>query len=481
MRELLLQRQQEQDCGLTWQGQSHSWGDLIERARRLAHAFLPHQGQSVALVSENSLELVEALLACWWAGCTPTCLPPPARLQKLPDYSLWLHSAGAQAGWCTGSLRERLGEPWQSLPLSDSGQPPLDPQPEAHWAYLQFSSGTTLDPKPVRLSHANLTSNLEAIASQLPGGRRGHSCCSWLPLYHDMGLIGCLLSALYAPGDLVLLTPQQFALRPGRWLDEISQRRITITAAPNFALQLLLERDSGERDLSSLQRLLLGGETILAETLEAFYERYRSQGLRWEALTPVYGLAEATLAVTFSAGPRIREFELSGRRRRLVSLGRPLPGVGLQLRGETPSANTGEASVGEILVWGDSLGEQLESPYPTGDVGLLEEGELYFVGRSKDILLHHGRNHAPEVVEQLLLPLVSCAVALEEEKFVCLIETPRRGQPPPAEWVQAQLGQAPLPIQAQWVESGWLPRTSSGKISRYQSRLKWQSEASGGI
>jgi fatty-acyl-CoA synthase len=456
VRSLLKQRLEEDQCGLIWKGQRQSWGELCRRAQLSATRLAPWRGQAVALMSENCPELVEAILACWWAGCTPTCLAPPARLQGQMDYLPQLQAAGAQVGWCAPSLVERMGAPWQALPIAPA-EPDQGPEIEAEWAYIQFSSGTTSQPKATFLSRHNLLSNLEAIVSHLPGGRRGHSCCSWLPLYHDMGLIGCLLCALFAPGDVYLMTAAEFARRPGLWLDQIASHRVTITAAPPFALQHLLERDSGQRDLSCLQCFLLGAETIPADLLESFYTRYAAQGLKWQALRPVYGLAEATLAVTFT-GPEGASF-LQHQGRRLVSLGRPLPGVKLSLDEQS-----------QICLEGPSLSPLLPQPYPTGDQGLMHDGQLYYLSRLKDVLIYRGRNHDPEPIEQLLAPLTCAAVEVEE--FLCIVEAPRRGEPPALQQLQQQLNLAPLPIRPVVVEAGWLPRTSSGKLSRYRAREK---------
>ncbi len=483
MIELLRARRQQEDCGLFFDEQFHSYAQLIETAAREAAVLT--QGQVVLLVAENSAELVRALLACWWAGCTPVCLPPPARMQQAGPYQDFLQNTlahlGCQGGWCDARLQARLPGQWRALPLP-AAEVATEPGTDAQIAYIQFSSGTTLEPRATRLSHANLAHNLEAIARQLPGARTSHSCVSWLPLYHDMGLVGCLLSALYAPGSLSLMTPLQFALRPESWLQTISRRRATISVAPNFALEQVLQRGpSADLDLSCLQMLLLGSETIRPESIRNFHSQYQDRGLNWEALRPVYGLAENTLAVTFSSGPKIRGFELPGQigesvrigTRELVSLGGPVWGVELRICDEQGQPLP-PGHLGCVQVSGPSLAPNLNSPYDTGDLGFLWDDELYFVTRRKDVLVHLGRKHDPEVVEQLVLPFESAAVQ-EDGRALCLIERPRRGQSPPLEDLQRRLRAAPLPVVAEWVESGWLPRTSSGKISRFKSRQKYVS------
>ena len=480
MIELLRARRQQEKCGLYFDEQFHSYAQLIETAARQAATLTP--GQLVVLVAENSPELVQALLAAWWAGCTPICLPPPARMQQAGPYEDFLRKTlthlGCEGGWCDARLQTRLPGQWRALPLA-AEEVALGPGVDAETAYIQFSSGTTLEPRATRLSHANLAHNLEAIARQLPGRRTSHSCVSWLPLYHDMGLVGCLLSALYAPGSLSLMTPLQFALRPDSWLTTISRRRASISVAPNFALEQILQRGTTEDlDLSCLQMLLLGSETVRPETMRSFYSKYKDCGLNWEALRPVYGLAENTLAVTFSLSPKIQGFELPGRigaavetgKRELVSLGSPVWGVQVLICDESGQALP-PGRLGCIQVAGPSLAPHLNQPYDTGDLGFLWEDELYFVTRRKDVLVHLGRKHDPEVVEQLVLPFESAAVQ-EDARTVCLIERPRRGHTPSLEDMQQKLSAAPLPVEAEWVQSGWLPRTSSGKISRFKARQK---------
>lgn len=506
--QLFEARLQEEQSGLHWvaDGSFRSYASLLREAQKQGQTLLEMglAGKPVLLVGDNSPELVLAFLACWWAGGIPAAIAPPARLQAGEGYTQLLRGAAeasqAQSGFCDPKILQRCAEAplasgWHPLPIPE---PRGEVTPGQHTyeelAYLQFSSGTTLEPKATRLSHQNILSNLEAIASQHPGGRQGHSCVSWLPLYHDMGLIGGLLSALYCPGSLSLMTPTAFALNPGRWLDQIASTRATFSVAPNFAMEQLLQRDksSPDRDLSCLQRLLLGSETIIPNTLQAFYERYRSQGLKWEALTPVYGLAEATLGVTFSQGPRFGQFQLptklgqavrQGEGRTLLSLGQPLPGVELQILDEQGCVLP-HRHLGRICIGGPGLAMGLKAPYFTGDLGFLWEDELYFVTRHKDILIYHGRNHDPEVAEQLLHPLSAAAVCADNEEILCLVEVPRKSSED-ADSLQVrlsvELSKAPFPARPVLVQHGWLPRTSSGKISRYRARLKYHEEFQSGL
>src|SRR5205807_7116851 len=173
---------------------------------------------------------------------------------------------------------------------------------------IQFSSGTTVDPKPVALTHANVLANVAAIETIVPTDD-AQAGVSWLPLYHDMGLIGCLLLAVDRPGPLTLIPPELFLARPALWLRAISRHRATISVAPNFAYGLCVRRVRDEElegvDLSSWRFALNGAEPVAPAVLRRFAERFSHWGFRESALLPVYGLSEASLAVTFSKDTRI--------------------------------------------------------------------------------------------------------------------------------------------------------------------------------
>src|SRR5439155_615197 len=205
-------------------------------------------------------------------------------------------------------------------------------------ALIQFSSGTTVEPKPVALTHANVLANVAAIDTYIPEqGPLRQRGVSWLPLYHDMGLIGCLLLAVYHPGPLALLPPEAFLARPALWLRAIARTRATLTVAPNFAFGLCAKRVRDEElqgaDLSCLRLVLNGAEPIAPAALRRFCERFARFGFDRRALMPVYGLSEASLAVTFSPpGRGPRTVRRAGRE--LASVGAPVAGVEVSIRGE---------------------------------------------------------------------------------------------------------------------------------------------------
>jgi acyl-CoA synthetase (AMP-forming)/AMP-acid ligase II len=363
---------------------------------------------------------------------------------------------------------------------------------------VQFSSGTTVDPKPVALTHANVLSNVAAIDSYVPPGE-GQSGVSWLPLYHDMGLIGCLLMALYHPGPLALLPPEAFLGRPALWLRAISRKRATITVAPNFAFGLCLKRvrdeDLAGCDLSSLRLVLDGAEPIAPAVLRRFAERFGRFGFDARTLLPVYGLSEAALAVTFAApGSGLRTAVVGSSE--VAAVGTPVPGVEVRVVGPD-AGEVSDGTVGRIEVRGPSvMAGYLEDPVgtaravkqgwlDTGDLGTVVDGELYVCGREKEIVILRGSNHAPQEFEDALSGLRGardgCAVAAgfvpdgaDGEELLLLVE---QTGPLDADSVRARVleGTGIRPHTVALLAPGTLPRTSSGKLRRGEALRQWRS------
>nr|AYM52366.1 AMP-binding protein [Hyalangium minutum] len=378
---------------------------------------------------------------------------------------------------------------------------------------IQFSSGSTVDPKPVALTHAALLAQLAALeaASPLEPGMRPVGV-SWLPLYHDMGLIGCLLSALYYPGNMVLIPPEAFLVRPGLWLRALSRHKGFISPAPNFAYGLCLKRVKDEElkgvDLSAWKHALNGAEPVSVETLRRFVERFERYGFSPSALRPVYGLSEASLAVTFppaSRGPRALQVDASvlareGRvvegSRALVSVGSPVAGIEVEIRDGLGHALP-ERRVGRVFVRGPSVMKGYygdaeataralgpDGWLDTGDLGFEDAGELYLTGRAKDLVIIRGANHAPQTFEECLQAVdgvrVGCAVALgftpedsEDEALLILAERagPAVDDAAVEERVRAAVvaGTGIRPHTVRMLDPGTLPRTSSGKLRRSEA------------
>lgn len=526
---------ERKDCGLrildrreraTWLG----WPELHRRARQVAgglRARRVEEGQTVGLFYPTGRELFEAFFGTLLAGAVPVPLYPPVRLGRLAEYqertAAMLQAAGVRLALTHSGLRRILGEALAKarcrclslgqLPEAASWSAAVE---EESLALVQFSSGTTAEPKPVALTQRAVMVQSEILNGFWPDRPDlRHAGVSWLPLYHDMGLIGCVFPALERPGVLTLIPTEVFVARPAIWLRTISRYRATISPAPNFAYALCVEKVRDEElegvDLSSWRVALNGAETVVPSVQRAFSERFAGWGFRAEALTPVYGLSEAALAVTFSdvEGPAVsRRFSrtalaVEGRAAldpqglELASVGQPLPGFEVEVRDESGKA-LAMNRVGRIWVRGPTLMQgYLHRPaataaalrrgwLDTGDLGFLHEEQLYITGRAKDLLIVRGRNHAPEEIENALagLPGVrsGCCAAVshlpeeaDHEQVWLFVESRHAGNARQREElakrcrrrVLAQTGVALDRVEVLKPRS--LPRTSSGKIRRREA------------
>jgi fatty-acyl-CoA synthase len=494
--------------------------DLVRRGVR--------KGDRVALVLPTCPEFVECFFGVLCAGAIPVPLYPPLRLGKLDEFhrrtTAMLKAVEATMVVTDERIRRFLGVAVANsaprlgcVTASSLGGPMADAvevTPE-DIAVIQFSSGTTNDPKPVALSHANLLSNLASLAQYITADGAPHPVgVTWLPLYHDMGLIGNLLSAFYVPARLVLLPPELFVAVPGAWLRAISRHRGTITAAPSFAFGLCLKRIRDDElegvDLSSWSICLNGAEAVSAEAQRRFSERFGRWGFRAASFTPCYGMAEASLAVTFKpAGTSFKALGVDGDKlaaegiiepggKEIVSVGRPLAGMAVEIRDDHGVALP-PGHVGHIFVSGPSImagyfgrpdltDQALHGGWlHTGDRGFTHDGELYVCGRQKDIVIVRGANHAPEEFEAALegLPGVrtGCAVAVgfvppgeDDEALAMLVETTSDASESLAQDVASRVQQHTgiLPAHVELLAPGTLPRTSSGKLRRREALTQWQ-------
>ncbi len=490
-------------------------------------------GDRVGLIYPTGFDFLVAFFGVVLAGAVPVPLYPPVRLGRLEEYqertAAMLTAASAVAVLVDGRVARLIGPAalaarprlgifgLDGLPRGTAA--PVSRRPD-DLALVQFSSGTTVEPKPVALTHRAVVGQARLLNRLWPDTEKlRHSGVSWLPLYHDMGLIGCILPALERPGPLTLIPPEQFVTRPAVWLRAISRRRATISPAPNFAYGLAVNKIRDEElegvDLSSWQVALCGAEAIAPEVLRAFQRRFAAWGLRPEALTPVYGLSEAALAVTFSDPFRpftslqvdrtaladSGEVRLDPDGREIASVGRPLPGFALRIVDEV-GGNLPERRVGRVLVSGPTLMTgYLERPdltaatlcdgwLDTGDLGFLDQEALYLTGRQKDVLILNGRNHAPDEAERAAASVdgarPGCAVAAswqregaETERLLILVEA---GATTAAEQWDALGARAARAVARTTgliaddpvvVAPGTLPRTSSGKLRRQEALRRW--------
>jgi len=506
-----------------------AWSVLAERAARVAGGLAAlgvAAGETVALVYPTSPEFFDALFGVLLAGAVPVPLYPPVRLGRLAEYQastarqlaaaevvlvLADHRLAPLVGEAVATAAPRLG--CRALEALPAAPPKRERGRAGDLALVQFSSGTTVDPKPVALEQRAVLAQVAALNSfwrHTP--ETPQSGVSWLPLYHDMGLIGGVFPALALDATMTLLPPERFVARPALWLRAISRHGATISVAPNFAYALATERIADEElagcDLSRWWLALCGAETVEAETLRRFADRFARWGFRREALTPVYGLSEAALAVTFGApdapfralrcdraalAERDEAVEAAGGRE-LVSVGRPLPGFAIELRDEA-GRTVAERRVGRLFVAGPSLfrgyfgrpeatARVLEEGWlDTGDLGFLAGGELFLTGRAKDVLILRGRNHSPADVEQAIDDLVElrrgCAAAVSHhaeggttDRLLLFVEHRRGASTAERQRLPARSREAVLQATGLAVDEvhvllpGTLPRTSSGKIRR---------------
>jgi len=437
--------------------------------------------QAVAIMLPTGREYFHAYFGILLAGGVPVPIYPPARLAQIEEH-VRRHAgilSNAQAtvlitvpeampvarllkAFVPG-LREVIA--LTSLPGQRARPEPVAVHCE-DVAFIQYTSGSTGNPKGVVLTHANLLANIRAIgeAVRITGD---DVFVSWLPLYHDMGLIAAWLASLYYGNPLVVMSPLTFLARPESWLRAIHRHRGTLTAAPNFAYELCLKRIDDRQmqgvDLSSLRLAANGAEPVSPETMERFIARFAKYGFRRESMAPVYGLAEATVALLvppMGRGPLVdcirRQPFVRDRKAlpaapddpnplRFVACGRPLPGHRIRVVDET-GTEVGDREEGRLEFQGPSAtagyhrnpeetlrlrhGEWLD----TGDRAYVAQGEAYITGRVKDIVIRGGRNIYPHEIEEAVgaLPGVrkGCVAAIGSmdrasgtERLVVLAET----------------------------------------------------------
>ena len=516
----------------TEQDTFYTYAEIVRRAKQAAAALQAaglQKGDRVAIILPTSVEFLDSFLGVQLAGGIPTALYPPFRLGKLDEYFARLRRMLLKVGarfLITQTRIKRLLGPGvvgvSSLKyVMDAGDlrggdgwKPVETDPEEP-AFLQFSSGTTVEPKAVVMSYSTLLHNLAMMEralvyrdeSEVEGG-----CVCWLPLYHDMGLVGCLYMGLYYPGTVTYLGPDMFLARPAIWLRTISRFGGAISPAPNFAYGYCASKIRDEEmegvDLSRWRAALNGAEPIDPDALQRFTERFARWGFKPAAITPVYGLAEAGLGVSFTdldELPLVTEFDRDalstegrarrGPGRRLTAVGRPLPSVAVEIRDmeDQPLPN---GHVGRIMIQGPSImKEYYQDPeltartirngwLDTGDLGFFFEDHLYIAGRAKDLIIIRGRNYAPQEIEELLFDIeglrLGCAAAVslmldgQGEQLIVLAERDSRSQRKEPEIVadvksRILAGLSLMPHHVEILPPGTLPRTSSGKMRRSEA------------
>jgi acyl carrier protein len=535
-----------------------TFGELYAAAQRsaaeLARRGVPAGGR-VSLMLPTSRAFFVSYAGILLAGAIPVPIYPPFRADRIEEYAarqsailnnaevfllLTFRRAEAVARLLEPRVRSLIGvvDAEKLLDAADKAPPPAPGALPAHLtgtrarratdvALLQYTSGSTGDPKGVVLTHANLLANMRAIGAATEMGPNDVGV-SWLPLYHDMGLIGAWLTLLHFGVPLAVMSPLSFLTRPERWLWAFHKHRGTIAAAPNFAYELcvrkIADKDIEGLDLSSWRVAMNGAEPVNPETMQRFTERFSRYGFRNETHLPVYGLAESSLAVTvppLNRGPRIdrvdREtFTTQGRAVpassdattaiSFVSSGVSLPdheirfvdAQGNEVPDRTegflwfrgPSATAGyyknEAATQKLLPQGSAKSPDEFAWVDSGDRAYRADGEIYITGRVKDIIIKGGRNIYPHEVEELAARVdgirKGCIVAFGlkdeasgTEKLVVVAEVrdrdPKKLAPISAavtEQIARGLGLPPDRVEL--VPPGSIPKTSSGKLRREETR-----------
>jgi acyl-CoA synthetase (AMP-forming)/AMP-acid ligase II len=517
-----------------------TYEDLDRDARAIAAwlATRPERDRPVLLLYVDGIDFLRAFLGCLYAGAIAVPAPLPHDGRSIERTLGMVDDAGIALVLTTDAFVEPLtawaGEngladgitcvATNADPLGDADDWRMPELTGDTIAFLQYTSGSTSEPKGVVVTHANLLHNSAVIAEalELDDTITG---VGWLPHFHDMGLIGLLLQIIYVGADLAFMSPMTFLKRPIRWLEAIDRYRAYVTVAPNFAYELVARRvtddDLARLDLSTLRVALNGAEPIRAHTLDAVTTRLAAAGLRPDVFVAGYGMAEATLLASASRVGRLPRLDADAAAlerheivpatarptTRLVSNGRP---AGIDVRVVDPETRRvlPDGRVGEIWLRGGSVtagyfnrhddtaekfGARTDdgdgSFLRTGDLGAIHDGELYVTGRLKDVLIVNGRNLYPQDIEEAIgrihpalvtAPGVVLSVAADREHIVVIHGVDARAMPDttPAELTAqirgtvARTFDVPAPSVV-LVERRAVHRTTSGKVQRMSMRASF--------
>jgi fatty-acyl-CoA synthase len=510
---------------------------LRQNARLLAQrlsGFNLDRGSHVAIIADTSPEFIELFFACRYAGLVPFAMPVPVNLGSHAMYVQQLRAMlnSGQASIALANLdyvsfleeaaKETQNIKWVGTPDQLSKLPAADAKPQINHpdetAYLQFTSGSTRAPRGVVITERALMSNIQGIVCNGLEIQPGDRAASWLPFYHDMGLVGLVLAPMVAQLSVDYLATRDFAIRPLQWLRLISRNRCTIAFSQPFGLKLctmrVRESDLKDLDLSCWRAAGIGAEMIRPDTLKNFAEKFAPVGFDDRAFLPCYGLAETTLAVTFSKiNHGLKSIQIDaktlvdkkmavrvqadGRKfNEFVNCGQPLPGHTVKIVNETGQELPG-MMVGSVLVHGSSVmsgyfnnpEETSKALKPgnwldTGDIGFLFDGDLYITGRRTDVIIVNGRNIRAQDIEEIaeqqpevrsreasafgindadgttkIVLVIECRLSATTERQTLINRLQKM--------VYMAFG---VNCLVELVPPHTLPRTSSGKLSRFAAR-----------
>ncbi len=475
-------------------------------------------GDRVVVAVNPGLDYIAALFGTMYLGAVPVPCFPPVRAKELQRFRA-IAADCSPRGIVTDELyRDQMADLDQSVIcvehcLRETGDVSSAPGAPDDLALIQYTSGSTGSPKGVCLTHDNLVSNCEALGRNM-GHQPDRVGCSWLPPYHDMGLMGTIILSMFHGWPLVLMSPMHFVQQPRRWLEAITRYKVTVTVGPNFSLDLCAEAaeddDCDDLDLSTVRELYCGAEPISADTLARFEHSVSRLGFDMRALIPCYGMAEATL---FVSGKRAGSRHRTQRAPDPDSDGRLVVGCG-EVDGEhavrivdtatlrpVPDGRVGEiwvsgrsVAVGYYnrddltrTVFGSRLDGETRSYLRTGDLGFMRSGELFVTGRIKDLIVVSGRNIHPQDVEASVVrsdPVFRSAAAfsvrgdgsermivvaeavhaeVSAEMYATMVETIRSS-------VTSEFGVGP---EVHICPRRSIPTTTSGKIRRQETKRRF--------
>jgi len=529
------------------ESESITYRELERQAKAMASYLQSWQGEKALLLYTSGLEFIRAFFGCLYAGVIAVPVYPPRRNQKLSRLLAIANDAQTKLALTSTSILVDIEKRWlEKTELSqlkwvatdtiEANTQEFVPQsltPDS-LAFLQYTSGSTGIPKGVMVTHGNIIHNQQIIQTAF-GNSEKSICVSWLPLFHDMGLIGHVIQPIYVGFTNILMSPTAFLQKPIRWLKAISQYRATTSGGPNFAYDLCVQKikpeDLANLDLSSWDLAYSGAEPVRAETMEQFFQKFAPCGFNYNAFYPCYGMAETTLLVTGgdkNEKPVIRrmkaaelaqnsvvESEISGSES-LAIVGCGCPYIDTKVSIVNPESLTrcGLGQVGEIWVSSGSvafgywnhpeatqetfqayLKDTGEGPFlRTGDLGFVRNGELFVTGRLKDLIIIRGQNHYPQDIELTvenshpsLRNHSSAAFSIEikgEEQLVIACEVERTAlrkfntEEVVKEVRKAVSKKYDLQVYAVvLLKTATIPKTSSGKIQRHACRSGFLNES----
>ncbi len=536
--------------------QELTFADISQRSRTLAAYLQQHYptGSTALILYPSGVEYIICLLGCFYAGIigVPVNLPGAARVKRVlakldniaNDCGASLVLTGGDIVHQSGTVLSKFAEIQQldivetdrvmamGRELTKSWQPPsIDADTIA---FLQYTSGSTGQPKGVVNRHRNLLANLAFLACLTRPGPET-IVLSWLPLYHDLGLIMGILSPLIYGNTAIYFAPTAFVADPLRWLELASEAKATVLPGPNFALQRCTDAANAQPhrlaqlDLSSVVSLVPTAEPVSAQQVEAFYQCFKACGLHRQAIKPSYGLAEATLIAAGNTAPDTPVYlnldktaltrdevqlieQLNANSRRYVGCGNDFGGQDLRIVDPVTRLTLSADRIGEIWVSGPAVADGYwqreqatqETFYArtaesnnhnnylrTGDLGFIHDGQVYITGRLKDVLIYRGQCHYPNDIEATATEAHSDAITSgaaafsfddgEQERLVLVIEVQRHGNNNMAEFSAAIRSAVAKEHQLKvWkvvpIRKGTLLRTTSGKVRRRDNRTAWQQQ-----